>query len=425
MSDETEQDWLPRELRGIWSALVAVSLSLACLATYWLTRRYSEHSEMVAGVPSFFFALLFGQFVSPYRCLGFAPPLSLAVMVCGVCWWVAGLHSWAEVLFGFAIGGIYGGCLCHFRRFRKSVSRWDDRLWPSARLAGWALVIPIMQLFVPLVISLIGLDVVLLNDLEWQWRVRLYLMIASAILCVWCWLRFLRPFVELCLEPLARLLYRVRAKGELAQFQAFGPCLVIANHAFWFDPCVLGMILPRPVTPIMTARFYNVWFIRPLLKYVFRVIVVPETAMKRDTPEVDGAIAALERGEVVVIFPEGYLRRKEVPLRRFGQGVWRILAARPSTPVVPCWIEGGWGSKFSYKDGPPGAKGKKMDLRRKIDVGVGTAEVVPTEVLASGIATRIHLMNRVSAARQHLGLPPLPSFELPAAGESAPAEESA
>lgn len=243
-----------------------------------------------------------------------------------------------------------------------------------------------------------------------------YMLVVSAVLCVWCWLRFLRPFVELLLEPCARLLYRIKATGT-KRLPAFGPCLVVANHAFWFDPCILGVILPRPITPIMTQRFFDVWFLKPLLKYVFRVIVVPEKTMKRETPELEQAVAALDRGEVVVIFPEGYLRRKEeVPLRRFGQGVWHILRARPDTPVVACWIEGGWGSKFSYKDGPPTVN-KPMDFRRKIDVAVSEPQVVPAEVLAEGIGTRIHLMNRVAAMRQSLGLSPLPAFDLPTGSE--------
>ncbi len=246
-----------------------------------------------------------------------------------------------------------------------------------------------------------------------------YMLTLSAILCVWNWCRFYRPFVELGLEAIGRVLYRAKSTGVgLKAFPPVGPCLVIANHAFWFDPCVVAVSLPRPITAIMTEGFYKVWFLKPLLKYVFRVIVVPETPLKRATPELDQAVAALDRGEVVVIFPEGYLRRKEeVPLRRFGQGVWHILHARPETPVVACWVEGGWGSTFSYKNGPP-IKNKPLDIRRPVGVSVSVAETVPVEVLGDQMATRIHLMNRVAGMRTVLGLEPLPVFEKPTAGDS-------
>ena len=187
--------------------------------------------------------------------------------------------------------------------------------------------------------------------------------------------------------------------------------MVIANHACWFDPCFLAKILPRATTPMMTARFFNVWFLKPILKNVVKVIVVPESPLRREAPELDQAIEALRLGELVVIFPEGFLRRKEeFPLRRFGQGVWRILKAMPATPVIACWIEGGWKSKFSYWNGPP-TKNKPMDLRRKIEIGVGLPEVIPAEILQDQLSTRLELMNRVSGSRGHVGLEPLPHFE--------------
>jgi hypothetical protein len=116
----------------------------------------------------------------------------------------------------------------------------------------------------------------------------------------------------------------------------------------------------------------------------------------------------------VIIFPEGFLRRKdEHTLRRFGRGVWEILKARPDTPVLACWIEGAWGSWASYHNGPP-TKNKKPDFRRPIGVGLSEPVAVKPEVLANHLQTRLALMNMVLAARGHLGLPPLPGVELPA-----------
>ena len=198
-----------------------------------------------------------------------------------------------------------------------------------------------------------------------------------------------------------------------------GPCLVIANHGSWPDPVFLGMALPRPMTAIMTQRFYDIWLLRPILKYIFRAIVVPETPIRRETPELEQAVAALNRGEMVVIYPEGYLRRKEEqPLKRFGQGVWRILQACPDVPVVPCWIDGSWGSKFSHAGGPPGAKGKPMDIFRRITIRMMPPVLVPPEVLAEGMATRLYLMNRVIDAHNSGATTPLPHVSATIAEES-------
>jgi 1-acyl-sn-glycerol-3-phosphate acyltransferase len=230
-------------------------------------------------------------------------------------------------------------------------------------------------------------------------------------LVVWTWGTLFRPLFELALEPVVWVMYRISPRGPgLAALPRTGPCVVLANHACWFDPLFLAKVFPRPLTPMMTARFFDLPVIRRLM-VAFGVIRVPETAIKHATPEIDQAVAALDRGECLLVFPEGYLRRTaDRPLRRFGQGIWHILRARPGTPVVACWIEGGWGSYTSHFGGPP-AKDKRPDFRRPIGIGVSTATTVPPDVLSDHLHTRVYLMNLTEAARTCLGLSELPPFE--------------
>jgi 1-acyl-sn-glycerol-3-phosphate acyltransferase len=237
----------------------------------------------------------------------------------------------------------------------------------------------------------------------------------------WVWLRLFRPTFELTLEPIVWLHYRIYGRGQgLIRFPDSGACIIIANHACWFDPLFLAKVIPRAVTPMMTSRFYNLPVLRRLM-VSFGVIPVSEKALKKDTPEIRAAIAALDRGECLVIFPEGYLRRTEdQPLRRFGRGVWQILQARPNTPVFACWIEGGWGSYTSYWGGPP-TKNKRFDFGRVVGVSVSPAVVIAPELLAEHLPTRFHLMNLVAAARAQLGLEPLPHYGL-TSGDDKPAD---
>ena len=156
-------------------------------------------------------------------------------------------------------------------------------------------------------------------------------------------------------EILLSVAYRVRACGPgLEHLPARGPCLLIGNHAAWFDPLFLAKIAPAPITPMMTSKFYALPILAWLMRHVVGTIRVPDKSLRHEAPELKEAVAALDRGECVVLFPEGFLRRKEdVPLRRFGRGVWQILSDRPQTPIFACWIEGAWGSYFSYRGGPP------------------------------------------------------------------------
>jgi hypothetical protein len=79
------------------------------------------------------------------------------------------------------------------------------------------------------------------------------------------------------------------------------------------------------------------------------------------------------------------------------------LRERPHTPVMPCWIEGNWGTFVSYKGGPP-TKNKKMDFWRRIDVATDEPRVLDPAILADHRATRLHLMQLCRDARRILGL---------------------
>ncbi|HEV3116535.1 MAG TPA: hypothetical protein VGY58_05750, partial [Gemmataceae bacterium] len=92
-------------------------------------------------------------------------------------------------------------------------------------------------------------------------------------------------------------------------------------------------------------------------------------------------------------------------LRQFGQGVWHILSKRPATPVVVCWIEGGWGSYFSYAGGPP-TKNKRLDFWRHIKIAIQPPQVLEPDMLKDQRATRRYLMQVCLDARRHLGLEP-------------------
>jgi 1-acyl-sn-glycerol-3-phosphate acyltransferase len=233
-------------------------------------------------------------------------------------------------------------------------------------------------------------------------------------LAIAAWARLFRPMFELAVEPFLWMMYRIRSIGpSQGEMPPVGPCLVIANHACWLDPVFLGKVLPRPLTPMMTDRFYDLPVLRWLMKGVFGTIRVPDKTYKIDAPEIQEAIAALDRGQCVLIFPEGVLRRsEEKPLRRFGRGVWQILVARPNTPVFACWIEGGWGSYTSYFNGKP-AQNKRPDFRRPIGVGVAAPITMPATTLENHLRTRIALMNHLADSRKLLGLPELAAFELP------------
>ncbi|MEZ6140736.1 MAG: 1-acyl-sn-glycerol-3-phosphate acyltransferase [Zavarzinella sp.] len=218
-------------------------------------------------------------------------------------------------------------------------------------------------------------------------------------------LNFTLPAFEALLELLLWPVYRFRTSGQ-AILPTRGPCIIIANHAAYMDPVLLGKIVPSPMTPLMTSAFYDKKLIYPLMKLV-GTIRVADAGFRKEAPELQEAVAALDRGECVVIFPEAYLRRKESQvLRRFGRGIWHILQDRPTIPVYCVWIEGNWGSFTSYFKGPPG-KNKSIDFWRAISFGVHGPVELTEEILQDQMKTRQFLMQELLVARAELGLPPL------------------
>jgi 1-acyl-sn-glycerol-3-phosphate acyltransferase len=222
------------------------------------------------------------------------------------------------------------------------------------------------------------------------------------------WWIFRREFCENIIEVLFAIMYRFRAAGPgLDNFPRKGPVILVANHSSWLDPMWLAKVLPRTMIPMMTSVFFDHWLLRWSMIYLFDAIRVEASGFRREIPELQKAVAALDEGKCLVIFPEGRMRRKEeLPLKMFGQGVWHIIRERPEVPVVVCWIEGGWGSYFSYFHGPP-TKNKKWDIAHPLGIAVGEPELLSEEILADHRTTRLHLMEKCGQMRKHLGLDPI------------------
>jgi 1-acyl-sn-glycerol-3-phosphate acyltransferase len=232
-----------------------------------------------------------------------------------------------------------------------------------------------------------------------------------------------RNTLDLTLEILIWPFYDVQGHGAgLGQIPRDGPLLVLANHSAYLDPFWIGKMLPRRFIPMMTSIFFDKPALRWLMARIIRAIRVESGRFRREAPELGEAIRVLRAGGCVLIFPEGMVRRTEATLLRpFGQGVWHILRALPDTPVLVCWIEGGWGSYTSYLNGPP-TRNKPLDWRRQIDIAFDIPTRVPPEVLADGRSTRVHLRRLCLACRRHLGLAGVDESSEPA-GEIIPGEE--
>jgi glycerol-3-phosphate dehydrogenase (NAD(P)+) len=114
-----------------------------------------------------------------------------------------------------------------------------------------------------------------------------------------------------------------------------GPVILASNHRSFLDPFLIGCCLRRPVYYVAKKELFEKrwqgWILNGLGAFPVRRGEADEESMAT-------ARAVLERGGVVVIFPEG-TRHRRGPLARPKRGVGR-LALETGAPVVPVAILG-------------------------------------------------------------------------------------
>ena len=125
--------------------------------------------------------------------------------------------------------------------------------------------------------------------------------------------------------------------------------------------------------------------------------ICPELASQPHDAEGDAALlerayaqveAALRRGEVVCIFPEGMITH-DGAMNRFRDGVSRIVERTP-VPVVPLALRGMWGSFFSRRGGPA-MRGLPRRFWSKIELVAGPP-VAPEAVDPTDLQARVQTL---------------------------------
>jgi acyl-[acyl-carrier-protein]-phospholipid O-acyltransferase/long-chain-fatty-acid--[acyl-carrier-protein] ligase len=149
--------------------------------------------------------------------------------------------------------------------------------------------------------------------------------------------------IRLLLRAVFRLLFRVKVRGDSAQFAA-ARLLIVANHESFLDGLMLGLFLPvSPVFVVHTWVANNFWF-RLILSQVDYLAVDPTNplAMKR-------VVKLIESGRPVMVFPEGRLTVTG-SLMKIYEGP-AFAAARTGATIVPVRLDGPARSYFSRLSG--------------------------------------------------------------------------
>jgi 1-acyl-sn-glycerol-3-phosphate acyltransferase len=150
--------------------------------------------------------------------------------------------------------------------------------------------------------------------------------------------RGVNPFVywplRALLMPVFLVYLRMKRIGR-EHLPRTGPLLLASNHRSFLDPFVIGMLLRRPVYYMakreLFERRWQAWILNALGAF-------PIDRGAGDRDAMDTARAILERGDCVVVFPEG-TRVRPGPLGEPKRGVGR-LALETGAPVAPVAVIG-------------------------------------------------------------------------------------
>ncbi|MBF7072110.1 MFS transporter [Glaciecola sp. MH2013] len=192
------------------------------------------------------------------------------------------------------------------------------------------------------------LSIVTLTVLQWSIPELLLLLAGlNLLISIYIYTKVPEFFLRFVIYILAICMYRVRTRGE-QNIPVEGPAVIIGNHVSFVDWMFILAASPRPIRFVVFAPIYY----SPYLHWLFKMAkAIPIDAEKTNPVAFkrafDDVADALERGELVGIFPEGKLTA-DGEVDTFRRGIEKIIARSP-VPVVPLHLGGLWGSMFSRK----------------------------------------------------------------------------
>ena len=139
----------------------------------------------------------------------------------------------------------------------------------------------------------------------------------------------------------ARLLLGYSVSGT-ENIPRAGGFLLASSHKSYLDPLVVGAGLPRELRYFSKREL----FANPLFGWLIRSYgAVPVERAGADRRALTLALQILDRGEGLIVFPEGTrIRRPGVGEAKPGIG---MLAVRSGVPVIPCWAGSTWDPRRS------------------------------------------------------------------------------
>ncbi len=154
-------------------------------------------------------------------------------------------------------------------------------------------------------------------------------------------LRFV--FFALFIRPLVFVFIGLSIRDR-DKLPSHGPAIMVANHNSHLDTMVMMSLFPMhflpKLRPVAAADYFlksgwMSWF----SKEIIGVIPISRQAREEGEDPFAEVSAALGRGEIVILFPEG-TRGAPEQMQEIKKGISHLVADHPEVPVVPVFFRG-------------------------------------------------------------------------------------
>jgi len=187
--------------------------------------------------------------------------------------------------------------------------------------------------------------------------------------------------------------YKVSVQG-MSNIPEQGGVLLLGNHISWVDWAILQIACPRPVRFVMDKKIYSRWYLSWFFKALGCISIDSSVSSKKSLSDIADI---LDQGEVVALFPEGAISRNG-HLAEFKRGFeLSCRKAKHNIAIVPFYIRGLWGSKFSR------SSDKLKQVRRQglfRDLVVAFGDVMPKSSKAAQVKQNVFDLS-VSSWKEH------------------------
>lgn len=167
------------------------------------------------------------------------------------------------------------------------------------------------------------------------------LMLVATVYIIQLLPHYLLRFIALAI---VRSIYKVKSVHH-ERVPKDGGTMLLPNHVSYVDAFIMGASCTRQVRFVMWDALYNI----PAMTWFVKLCGTVPISPTRAKDAVRTVAAALKEGRIVCLFPEGQITRHGL-VNDLRKG-YELMARQGDAQVVPVYMDGLYGSIFSFEGG--------------------------------------------------------------------------